>query len=200
MRKLRLIFWALIPIVALIGMVSWWLGLSNTVRILEDAAEVNVGGPFEMVNHRGEAVSEQDLRGSYALIYFGYTSCPDVCPTELNTMAAAVDTLPQELGMKVRPVFVTVDPVRDTADVLRDYVAAFHPRMVGLTGSAEQVAIIKKGYHVYSRSLDKDEDGFYLVDHSTFVLLMGPDGNFMELLRPQLSVEEMAERLKARVR
>ena len=186
--------------VALIGAVSWWLGPSNTVRILEDAAAVNVGGPFEMINHRGETASEQDLEGSYALIYFGYTSCPDVCPTELNTMAAAVDTLPQDLGMKVRPVFVTVDPVRDTVDVLRDYVAAFHPRMLGLTGSVAQVAAIKKGYHVYSRSLDKDEDGFYLVDHSTFVLLMGPDGNFVELLRPQLSVDEMAERLKARVR
>ncbi len=199
MRTLRLILWGLIPTVAVVGITLWWLGPSSSVRIVEDATAISVGGPFKMIDHRGRAVSERALLGSYALIYFGYTSCPDVCPTELSTMAEAIDTLPKELGAKVRPVFVTVDPARDTAAVLRDYVAAFHPHMLGLTGTPEQVATIKKRYHIHSRALDAEEDGFYLVDHSAYIFLMGPDGKFVELLRPQLSVDEMAELLKARV-
>ena len=199
MRKIRLTAYALIPVVALIGLAAWWLGPDQAIRIVEDATAVSVGGRFEMLDHRGAPVTEQALGGRFALIYFGYTSCPDVCPTELNTMSAAIDALAPEQAARVLPVFVTVDPERDTSEVLGAYVAAFHPRMIGLTGSAEQVAEIKKVYRVISRALDKDDDGFYLVDHSTFIFLMGPDGQFIELLRPQLSIDEMAKRLRARV-
>ena len=199
MRKVRLILYGLIPVVALLGLAAWWLGPDRAVRIVEDATAVSVGGPFEMLDHRGRVVTEQVLLGRHTLIYFGYTGCPDVCPTELNTMAQAIDTLPPKQAARVQPVFVSVDPERDTVAVLSDYVAAFHPRMIGLTGTAEQVAAIKKAYRVYSRSLEKDDDGFYLVDHSTFIFLIGPDGRFLELLRPQLSIEEMADRLRRRL-
>ena len=199
MRRVRLILYGLIPVVALLGPAAWWLGPDRAVRIVEDATAVSVGGPFEMLDHRGKAVTEQALLGRYALIYFGYTGCPDVCPTELNTMSQAIDTLPAAQAARIRPVFVTVDPERDTVDVLSAYVTAFHPRMIGLTGTAEQVAAIKKTYRVYSRSLEKDDDGFYLVDHSTFIFLIGPDGRFIELMRPQLSIEEMADRLRGRL-
>ena len=199
MRKLRLLLYGLIPVVALVGFAAWWLGGDRAIRILEDATAVTVGGPFEMRDHRGAAVTERVLLGRHALIYFGYTGCPDVCPTELNTMATAIDALPPQTATRIQPVFVTVDPERDTVAVLADYVAAFHPRMLGLTGTREQVEAIKKAYRVYSRSLEKDDDGFYLVDHSTFIFLMGPDGRFVELLRPQLSIEEMAKRLRARL-
>ena len=199
MRRLRRILWGLVPLAAIAGAAAWWLAPERTVRIIEDATAVSVGGPFTMVDHRGRTVSERTLLGSHALIYFGYTACPDVCPTELGTMAAAIDALPAAVGARVRPVFVTVDPERDTVAVLSDYVAAFHPRMLGLTGTPEQVDVIKRRYHVYSRALDKEEDGFYFVDHSTVLILMGPDGRFVELLRPQLSVDEMAARLRARL-
>ena len=199
MRKVRLTAYILIPIVALIGLTAWWLGPNQAVRIVEDMSAVSVGGPFEMVDHRGETVTEQALEGRFALIYFGYTGCPDVCPTELNTMAGAIDALATEDAARVLPVVVSVDPARDTVAVLRDYVAAFHPRMIGLTGSAAQVTAMKKTYRVYSRALDADDDGFYFVDHSTFIFLMGPDGRFIEIMRPQLSIDEMADRLRARV-
>jgi cytochrome oxidase Cu insertion factor (SCO1/SenC/PrrC family) len=199
MRKVRLVLHGLIPVVALLGLAAWWLGADRAVRIVEDATAVSVGGPFEMLDHRGRVVTEQVLLSRYTLIYFGYTSCPDVCPTELNTMAQAIDTLPPKQAARVQPMFVTVDPERDTVAVLGAYVAAFHPRMIGLTGIAEQVAAIKKAYRVYSRSLEKDDDGSYLVDHSTFIFLIGPDGRFLELLRPQLSIEEMADRLRRRL-
>ena len=199
MRTIRLTAYILIPIVALVGLAAWWLGPDQAIRIVEDVSAVSVGGPFEMVDHKGETVTEQALQGHFALIYFGYTGCPDVCPTELNTMAGAVDALPAAAAARVLPVFVTVDPARDTVAVLREYVAAFHPRMLGLTGSAEQVTAMKKTYRVYSRALDKEDDDFYLVDHSTFIFLMAPDGRFLEIMRPQLSVDEMADRLRARV-
>ena len=199
MRNIRRVLYGLIPVVALIGLAAWWWGPDRAVRIIEDVSAVSVGGPFEMRDHRGAVVTEKVLLGRYALIYFGYTGCLDVCPTELNTMSGAIDALPADIGENVVPVFVTVDPARDTVEVLKSYVAAFHPRMVGLTGTDAQVAAIKKVYRVYSGSLEKDDDGFYLVDHSTFIFLMGLDGRFIEIMRPQLSIEDMTKRLRSRL-
>jgi len=127
------------------------------------------------------------------LVFFGFTNCPDVCPTELTTMAAALDTLgPKAEG--VVPVFVTVDPERDTPEVVGLYAQAFHPRMVGLTGSAEQIAQAAKAFRVYYKKAPQ-KDGAYSMDHSAFVYMMGPDWQVLDILPPQMSPQDMAQRI-----
>ena len=138
-----------------------------------------IGGPFTLTDGSGKTVTDQDLRGKFALIYFGYTYCPDVCPTALQDVAVALATLgPKADGL--RPVFITVDPVRDTPPVIGAYVAAFSPRLIGLTGSAAQIASVERAYHVYSavhRTGPGKDD--YSVDHSSVLYLMAPDGSFV---------------------
>jgi protein SCO1/2 len=159
---------------------------------------VALGGPFRLTDHTGRAVTEQDFAGRWLLVYFGYTFCPDVCPTELGAMADALDLLGPE-GERVTPVFITIDPERDTPEALADYVSRFHPRMVGLTGSAEQVAEAARRYRVYfarARSADHTD---YLMDHSSFVYLVGPEGRVHSLFRPGTAPEAMAAALRARI-
>jgi len=156
---------------------------------------VPIGGPFSLVDQDGRRVSEQDFRGRFMLVYFGYTYCPDVCPLGLQTVAAAIDALPPELQERVAPVFVTVDPARDTPAVLRDYVGQFHPRLVGLTGSETEVAEALRAWRVYVRKAEP-QDGSYLVDHSTFTYLMNPDGSYAAHFGHATTAEEMAKRLE----
>jgi cytochrome oxidase Cu insertion factor (SCO1/SenC/PrrC family) len=158
--------------------------------------EVLIGGPFELTDHTGRRVSDQDFRGRFMLVYFGYTSCPDMCPLGLQTVSQALDELPPELQDKVVPLFMTVDPARDTAEVLRDYLQPFHPRLVGLTGSEAEVADALRAYRVYARKADATaSDGSYLVDHSTFTYLMDEDGKYLSHFGHGTTSDEMAKRL-----
>lgn len=157
---------------------------------------LKVGGPFTLVDHTGKTVTDADFRGRYLLIYFGYTYCPDVCPTTLQTMTEALDLL-GEKAEKVQPLFITVDPERDTVKVLADYVKAFHPRLVGLTGTADQIARAAKAYGVYyAKAEPSDPDAPYLMDHSSFVYLMGPDGRYLTVFPHGTTPEDMAATLK----
>lgn len=158
-----------------------------------------LGGPFRLTDHTGRTVTEQDFAGRWLLVYFGYTYCPDVCPTELGIMAAALDILGPE-GERATPVFVTIDPERDTPEVLADYVARFHPRMVGLTGSADQVAEAARRYRVYYARARSSEHTDYLMDHSSFVYLVGPDGKVRTLFRPGTEPEAIAATVRAQMR
>lgn len=152
-----------------------------------------IGGPFTLVDHNGKAVTDQSFRGQYMLIYFGYTFCPDVCPTSLSAMASALEIVPKEVEAKITPVFITVDPERDTGEILKSYVANFHPRMVGLTGSEEQVKDAAKKFRVYFQKADQGKDSPYLMDHSSIVYLMGPDGRFVTHFSHTTTPEQMAE-------
>ena len=138
-----------------------------------------VGGPFSLVDHTGKRVSEQDFRGRYMLVFFGYTYCPDVCPTELQVMTAALDQLGADAD-KIRPVFISIDPQRDTPEVLASYVENFGPRLVGLTGTAEEIASVAKVYRVFYSKAGKTGSDEYLMDHSSILYLMGPDGGFVK--------------------
>jgi protein SCO1/2 len=133
------------------------------------------------------------------LVYFGYTYCPDVCPTELQTMAAAVDRLGPD-GAKVVPVFVTVDPQRDTPEVLADYVKLFSPRLTGLTGTPAEIASIAREYRVYYAKVTPKNGGDYLMDHSSFVYLIGPQGRLRALIHPGRSADEVAATIEAQIR
>lgn len=157
-----------------------------------------VGGPFSLVDHHGRAVTDEDFRGRFLLIYFGYTSCPDVCPTELSKMAAALDSL-GAAAAEVQPLFITVDPARDTTALLAGYVAHFHPRLLGLTGSARQVADAQATFRVHSSRSSESGDGGYLMNHSLLTFLLGRDGRHLETFLSGTTPDAMAARIRRHV-
>ena len=138
----------------------------------------NIGGDFTLVNQDGKTVHDADYRGKYMLIYFGYTYCPDMCPTGLQSMAHALDTLAGDAD-KVAPMFITIDPARDTPEKLKTYVAEFHPKIEGLSGTDKQVEQAAAAYQVYYAKGEQVDDHDYVMDHSSLIYLMGPDGNFI---------------------
>jgi cytochrome oxidase Cu insertion factor (SCO1/SenC/PrrC family) len=158
-----------------------------------------LGGPFSLVNQAGQPVTERDYAGRWMLVYFGYAFCPDVCPTELGTMAAALDAL-GKAAEAVTPVFITVDPQRDTPAALADYVSRFHPRLQGLTGTPEQIAEVARRYRVYYARAQRPDMTDYLMDHSSFIYLVGPDGRVRSLYRPDMRPEDIAAAVAAQMR
>lgn len=151
----------------------------------------SIGGPFELVNAAGETVTDQDVITEPALIYFGYTFCPDVCPIDTARNAVAVDVL-AERNISVTPVFISIDPKRDTPGVVGDFAANLHERMIGLTGSPEQVKAASEAYRTYYKAHDSGDD-FYLVDHSTFSYLVLPEKGFVEFFRREATAEDIAD-------
>jgi protein SCO1/2 len=156
--------------------------------------EVPIGGPFSLVDQTGRRVTNEDYKGRFMLVYFGYTFCPDVCPLGLQTIAQALDALPPDQQERIVPVFVTVDPARDTVEVMREYVTSFHPRLVGLTGSEDEIKSTLSAYRVYAQKAEP-EGGNYLVDHSTFTYLMSPDCRYVTHFGHATTADEMAARL-----
>jgi protein SCO1/2 len=161
----------------------------------EDGGTADIGGPFELVDQDGRAVTDADFKGKFLLVYFGYTYCPDACPTALGVMAAAIDKL-DVAGERVTPILISVDPERDTPQALKDYVGNFTPRMVGLTGSAEQIAKAAKEYRVFYQKASGATGSDYLMDHTTLIYLMGTDGKFLTFFGPQATPDEVAEALR----
>jgi protein SCO1/2 len=153
-----------------------------------------IGGPFRLVDQNGKTVTDTDLKGKWSLVYFGYTHCPDACPTALNDIAIALD----QLGPKreaVRSVFITVDPERDTPEVLKDYVASFDAPILALSGSPEEIARAAKAYRVYYAK-HPEPGGDYSMDHSSVIYVMDPEGRFTASFTHQSTPEEITERLK----
>jgi protein SCO1/2 len=153
----------------------------------------DLGGPFELTNARGETVTDTDVITEPSLLYFGYTYCPDVCPLDVSRNAEAVDLL-QDRGMSVTPVFITVDPARDTPDVVGDFASNMHPKMIGLTGSPEQIKQASAAYRTYYKA-HAPVEGEYLVDHSTFSYLVLPEKGFVEFFRRELTPDQMADKI-----
>jgi protein SCO1 len=153
----------------------------------------SVGGPFTLVDQTGATVTDADVFTKPSLVYFGYTFCPDVCPLDNARNAEAVDIL-EEKGFEVTPVFISIDPERDTPDVLAEFSENLHPRMVGLTGSPEQVKAASQAYKTYFKKQDGDEE-FYLMDHSTFTYLVLPGTGFADFFRREVTADEMASRV-----
>lgn len=152
-----------------------------------------IGGPFELVNAQGETVTDADVITAPSLIYFGYTYCPDVCPLDTARNAEAVDIL-ETRGDMVTPVFISIDPQRDTPDVVGDFAYNLHERMIGLTGSPEQVKAASRAYKTYYKA-HPAEDEFYLVDHSTFSYLVLPEHGFVEFFRRDITADQMADQI-----
>lgn len=150
-----------------------------------------IGGPFELVNAKGETVTDKDVITEPSILYFGYTFCPDICPLDVSRNAEAVDIL-QDRGISVTPVFISIDPKRDTPEVVGDFAFNNHERMIGLTGSPEQVKAASKAYKTYYKA-HPEEDGYYLVDHSTFSYLVLPEHGFVEYFKRDTTPDQMAD-------
>ncbi len=150
-----------------------------------------VGGPFELVDQDGITRTEADFRGEFMLVFFGYTYCPDICPTSLQTMTSALDDL-GDAAARVRPVFISIDPERDAVEQMKAYVGHFHERLVGLTGSPRKVADAARAYRVFYQKVEDDSASDYLVDHSSIVYLMGPDGDYVAHFTHATTPEDMA--------
>lgn len=158
-----------------------------------------VGGPFELTDHTGRIRTERDFRGQLKLVYFGFTYCPDICPTDLQAIGLALDKLGSDAD-RVQPLFVTVDPERDTAEHLSEYVPLFHPRLIGLTGSLEAVRKAADAYKVYFAKIPiGQETGAYTVDHTAFFYLMDGDGNYLGFFPPGTSADRMVEIIRPRL-
>jgi len=171
------------------------LGTGGFIWLSQGGTASRVGGPFALEDRSGKQVTDRNFRGKYMLVYFGYTFCPDVCPTTLNEVADALDHLGSK-AEQVQPIFITVDPKRDTPAVIGQYVAAFTPRLIGLTGSDEQIAKVAQEYRVYyaeHRTGPGPND--YTMDHSSVLYLMGPDGRFIAPIRADEDGAQMAVEL-----
>jgi protein SCO1/2 len=155
------------------------------------AGNAEIGGPFQLVTHKAVAVTEKDVIKGLTLVYFGYTFCPDICPLDMARNIEAVDLL-EKSGIDVTPVFITIDPARDTPQVLSDYVDVMHPKMIGLTGTENQIAHAAKAYKTFYRKQGDGEN--YLMDHMRFTYLMSPDG-FLDFMRSELTPEELAKNI-----
>jgi protein SCO1/2 len=158
---------------------------------------IAIGGPFSLEGSDGRTVTDQTYRDKWQLIYFGYTLCPDACPTALNDIASAMQTL-GPLAAKVQPIFITIDPDRDTPKVMGSFVKAFDNRIVGLTGTPEQIAAAARAFRVYyAKAPDKDAPDGYLMDHSSVIYVMRPgDFHFVATFTHETSPDQMAERLR----
>lgn len=200
-RKLPIAVVAFVVVVFAFGA---WLNLKHD-EPPENAAvsgmviNVDIGGPFELTDHTGAPFKSDDLLGNYALVYFGYTFCPDVCPTELGLMAEAIDLLEDD-GERVRPVMITIDPERDTSEVLSEYVPLFHERMVGLTGTEQEVRDVATNYRVFYRRFEDPSYTYYLMDHTSFVYLLSPTGEIASMFRYQTPPEDMAATIRQHMR
>ncbi len=161
---------------------------------------VAIGGPFTLTDSTGNTVTAADLKGSYSLIFFGFIRCPDICPLALQVMTQALEKAGPAAD-QVRPVFITVDPARDTPDAMASYIANFHPRFLALSGTEEQVRRATQSYRVYAakaplKDADGKDTGDYTVTHTGFIYLMGRDGRYIAHFEKDATAEGIAERLR----
>jgi cytochrome oxidase Cu insertion factor (SCO1/SenC/PrrC family) len=161
----------------------------------EVSGEALIGGPFELVDQNGNQVTDQTFKGRLMLVYFGFTFCPDACPTALGVMSAALDKL-DVAADRVVPILVTVDPDRDTPPVLKDYVSNFHPGMMGLTGTPEQIAKVAKAYRVFYQKAPGTAPDDYLMDHTLLIYLMDGEGKYITHFGPDATPDQIAEAVR----
>jgi cytochrome oxidase Cu insertion factor (SCO1/SenC/PrrC family) len=196
-RKLPI---AVVALIALVFVAGAWLNLSQdeppeNTPVGGMVVNVDIGGPFTLTDHTGTPFGSTELAGNYALVYFGYTFCPDICPTELGQIAEAIDILGPE-GDRVRPVMITIDPERDTPEVLSEYVPLFHERLVGLTGTEAEVRDVATNYRVFYKRFEDPSYTYHLMDHTSFVYLLAPTGEIASMFRYGTPPEDIAATIR----
>lgn len=193
---------AALAAIALAAYVAWQVTRPLPIATVGSSAsvaipvQVKIGGPFALTDQNGKRVTDADYRGKLMLVYFGYGFCPDICPTELQNIAVTLDEMGDK-GADVQPIFITVDPERDTVEFMAEYVPNFHSRLVGLTGARREIEKTATSYRVYhARAKSGPDDDDYLVDHTGFVYLMGRDGSFLTMFRGATDPKKIAETIK----
>ena len=190
-----------IPVLLLAAFVAggylWHLGDIRSGAVPVETGEATVGGPFALIDQNGATRRDTDYRGKFMIVFFGYTECPDVCPTTLSELSAALDRLGPKAD-RVVPIFITVDPARDTPAVMKSYLAAFGARFVGLTGSAADIKAAAAAYHVYYRKRPMP-GGSYSMDHSSVIYLMGPEGRYLTHYAIEQGPDAIAADLEKRI-
>ncbi|UUX52066.1 SCO family protein [Nisaea acidiphila] len=184
---------------ALVGSIAAGYWLVSGGRIGQTETADLIGGPFSLTDETGATLSNEDLKGRYMMVFFGYTYCPDVCPTTLTVVTQALDMLEPEVREKVEPVFITIDPARDTSEALAAYSQHFHDRIHYLTGTPEQIGEVAKAYRVFYQKVESEEFSDYLMDHSTITYLMGPDGRYVSHYGFNSEPDEIAKDLTQRI-
>ncbi|KAL8509258.1 hypothetical protein ACS0TY_016451 [Phlomoides rotata] len=165
---------------------------SNTVKQGPSVGKAAIGGPFNLIDHNGKAVTDKDYLGKWNLMYFGFTHCPDICPDELQKMASAIDKIKAKSGIEVVPIFISVDPERDTVEQVREYVKEFHPKLIGITGSPDEIKKAARAYRVYYMKTE-EEGSDYLVDHSIVMYLMDPNMEFVKFFGKNFDDTSLAD-------
>lgn len=199
MRQMLFVFFAFLAlIVAAVVLIDAKPGVKTRADGSRQGESV-VGGDFTMTGVDGQPVKDADFRGKYMLVFFGFTSCPDVCPTTLAMISSALESLGDQAG-DVTPVFVTIDPARDTPEVMKEYLTHFDSRVVGLTGTDEQTKQIASAYKVYYAKAEEGDEKNYLMNHSGYIYLMGKDGTYIRHFSPQAASEEIADAIREQLR
>ncbi|KFK38282.1 hypothetical protein AALP_AA3G094000 [Arabis alpina] len=173
----------------------------NSIAVKEgpSAGKAAIGGPFNLIRDDGKRITEKDLKGKWTILYFGFTHCPDICPDELIKLAAAIDKIKEKSGVDVVPVFISVDPERDTVQLVHEYVKEFHPKLIGLTGTPEEIKSVARSYRVYYMKTE-EEDSDYLVDHSIVMYLMSPEMNFVKFYGKNHDVDSLTDGVVKEIR
>lgn len=187
-----LVIVCLVAVIGLAGLVGWRFYLKSTGQ---EAGVMSIGGPFTLTDQDGKSITDADFKGQFTLIYFGYTFCPDACPTALGTITAALNKLGPAAD-KVTPIFITIDPERDTPQVMKDYAANFHPRLRALTGTLDQITAVAHAYRVYFSKAEGADTQHYLMDHSTIIYLMDRDGRYLAHFGPEATPDDIVAELK----
>jgi cytochrome oxidase Cu insertion factor (SCO1/SenC/PrrC family) len=166
---------------------------SSATEMMDDLmyARGPIGGPFTLTDQHGRTRSDTEFRGKLMIVYFGYTFCPDVCPTDLMAITQALDALGSK-AESIQPIFITIDPERDT-NVLADYVKAFHPSLIGLTGSPDTIRQVADSYKAYYRKVEDERSGEYFIDHSGVIYLMGRNGEYLGFMPPRTGPDRLVE-------
>jgi protein SCO1/2 len=196
MRMIRYIAWVLVALICAGMAFVYWVPAGG--RNVAELAKVKIGGPFELVRADGSPITDKDLSGAPHAMFFGFTHCPEICPTTLSEAAGWLQQLGPE-GDRFRVYFVSVDPERDTPAVLKEYIASFDPRIVGITGDRDKVAKVLSDYRVYAKRVELD-GGDYTMDHTASVFLFRSDGSFSGTIawgeNPDIAIEKIRNLLK----
>ncbi len=194
MRILIIALVVMLAVLAGVAGVVWYMQPSECAATLDRNAALGIGGPLSLVDENGDAVTDADMFTKPTLLYFGYTFCPDVCPLDNARNAEALDLL-QERGYDAQAAFISIDPERDTPEVVREFTDYLHPDMTGYTGTPEQIKAASLAYKTYYAKEPNGDPEYYLMDHSTFTYLVLPDRGFVEFFRRDVTPQEMADRV-----
>jgi cytochrome oxidase Cu insertion factor (SCO1/SenC/PrrC family) len=205
-RLIRTVILCTIALCVGLGVGAYQIKMENERRNTGDpdqprpsVAGMKIGGPFTLMDHNGNKVTEKDFEDRYKFVYFGFTYCPAICPTELQKMNQVLAKLPGEMTAKIAPIFITIDPERDTAEVMKDYVGLFHPDLIGLTGTQPQIDFVLKSYRIFATKVDDPDLSEYTMDHSTFLYLMAPDNELVGLYRMSDDADYMVKDIKSKL-